>query len=187
MKIEDSPILNAALAVFMRYGFKRATMGAIAQEAGLSRPSLYARFANRDAVYAAGLDSYGNRIISKLQTHWADAPDLATAMDAFANVSVIPTFEMLRNCPDASDMIDAANSPDGMAAMARVVALKCAALEALFAPYAEALLSHGLTPAQLASFVESNKHAMTKFAENRAQLDAQFAKLKASALSLTLV
>lgn len=185
MKADDIKTLDAALEMFMRYGFKRATMGDIAQAAGLSRQSLYARFANKDEVYAAVLDLYGTRIIAQLQSQWATSSDLGDAMDAFAAISVIPTFTMLRHSPDASDMIEAANSPEGQDAMARVTALKCAALSALFAPYSDALAQRGLTPDQLADFVESNKHAMTKSTQDRAHLDLQIATLKASVLSLT--
>lgn len=185
MKKDHSLILDAALDVFMRYGFKRATMGDIASAAGLSRQSLYARFANKDVVYAAGLELYGTRIIDTLKSKWADADTMSDAMDIFADISVIPTFHMLRDSPDAFDMVEAAGSPEGKAAMERVTVLKCEALAALFAPYDAALKIRGLTPAHLADFVESHKHAILQSAKDRDHLDVQLTTLKASVLALT--
>ncbi len=185
MKTEEIAILDAALEVFMRYGFKRSTMSDVAKAAGLSRQSLYARFANKDEIYAAGLELYGERIIDALKTAWAQSTSLDQAMDAFTNTSIIPTFDMLRNSPDASDLIEAANSPEGQVAMAHIRAQKCKALSELFAPYSTALNARGLTPDQLADFVETNNFAITKATQDRVQLDAQIATLKASILSLT--
>lgn len=185
MKTEDIAVLDAALGTFMRYGFRRSTMGDIAKAAGLSRQSLYARFANKDEVYAAGLELFAARTITALQDEWAKGHPLSDAMDAFAQISVIPAFEMLRSNPDATDMIEGAETPEGQAAMAKVTAQKIAALTALFAPHEAALKSNGLTPAQLADFVETTKQAFLTSSRDRAHLDAQIATLKASVLSLT--
>ncbi|GIL01618.1 MAG: TetR family transcriptional regulator [Alphaproteobacteria bacterium] len=46
-------ILDAGLAMFMRYGFNRVTMDDIAQAAGISRPALYRDFRNKADIYAA--------------------------------------------------------------------------------------------------------------------------------------
>lgn len=184
MTDDNTAVLDAALGVFIRYGFKRSTMGDIAKAAGLSRQSLYARFANKDEVYAAGLELYGTRIIDKLETQWAKAGTLGDAMDAVFAISLLPTFQMLRENPDAADMVEAAASPEGRAAMIKTTALKCAALARLFEPYADALKTHGLTPVQLAEFVETNKMAMIDSARDRAHLDMLAATLKASVLAL---
>ncbi|AKS45909.1 transcriptional regulator, TetR family [Octadecabacter temperatus] len=185
MKTEEIAILDAALEVFMRYGFRRSTMSDVAKAAGLSRQSLYARFANKDEVYAAGVILYGERILEELKTAWAQATSMDQAMDNFANICIVPTFDLLRSSPDASDLIEAANSPEGQEAMARLKILKCAALSELFTPYAKALNTRGLTPEQLADFVETNKHTIAKTSQDHGQLEAQIATLKASVLSLT--
>lgn len=46
-------ILDAAATVFARYGYRRASMDAVAAEAGLSRQGLYRHFAAKDALFAA--------------------------------------------------------------------------------------------------------------------------------------
>jgi len=49
-------ISRAALAVFARYGLKRASMTDIAEEAGLSRPAIYQYFSSKDDLVAACFD-----------------------------------------------------------------------------------------------------------------------------------
>jgi AcrR family transcriptional regulator len=46
-------ILDAAATVFARYGYRRASMDAVAAEAGLSRQGLYRHFAAKEALFAA--------------------------------------------------------------------------------------------------------------------------------------
>ncbi len=46
-------ILDAAATIFARYGYRRASMDAVAAEAGLSRQGLYRHFAAKEALFAA--------------------------------------------------------------------------------------------------------------------------------------
>jgi AcrR family transcriptional regulator len=46
-------ILTAAANIFARFGFRRASMGQIAEEAGLTRQALYHHYANKEALFRA--------------------------------------------------------------------------------------------------------------------------------------
>lgn len=46
-------ILDAARRLFLRNGLRGTTMEAIAREAGIAKPTLYAHFADKDAVFVA--------------------------------------------------------------------------------------------------------------------------------------
>ena len=46
-------ILNAAKTLFLRNGFRGTSMEAIAREAGVAKPTLYAYFADKNLVFAA--------------------------------------------------------------------------------------------------------------------------------------
>lgn len=48
-------ILDAATAVFARYGFRKTSMDDIARAVGLSRQGLYLHFANKEALFQAGV------------------------------------------------------------------------------------------------------------------------------------
>lgn len=47
-------ILDAALPVFVRYGFRKTTMADIARAAGISRASLYLSFSSKEELFRAG-------------------------------------------------------------------------------------------------------------------------------------
>ena len=44
-------ILSAAETLFRRYGYRRTSMEDIAKETGMSRPSVYSHFKNKDEVF----------------------------------------------------------------------------------------------------------------------------------------
>jgi TetR/AcrR family transcriptional regulator of autoinduction and epiphytic fitness len=48
-------VLAAALEVFARYGFRKASMDDIARAADISRQGLYLHFANKDALFRAAI------------------------------------------------------------------------------------------------------------------------------------
>src|ERR1700722_14853993 len=51
----EERILSAALPVFGRYGFRKASMDEIARSADISRQGLYLNFANKDALFQAAI------------------------------------------------------------------------------------------------------------------------------------
>ena len=63
--MSGDPLLAAAYQAFARHGFKRTTMADVAEAAGISRPALYLRVTNKeallhlvaDALLAASLDA----------------------------------------------------------------------------------------------------------------------------------
>jgi AcrR family transcriptional regulator len=46
-------ILSAAENIFARFGYRRASMGQIAEEAGLTRQALYHHYANKESLFRA--------------------------------------------------------------------------------------------------------------------------------------
>ena len=64
--------LQAALDVFWRHGFEGASLAQLTTAMGISRPSLYAAFGNKEALFRTALDRY-------IGTHMAIARE---ALDA---------------------------------------------------------------------------------------------------------
>jgi AcrR family transcriptional regulator len=60
-------VLDAALAVWDREGYRGTTMAAIAAEAGVSKPVLYECYANKDDALRALLDREEERLMSATQ------------------------------------------------------------------------------------------------------------------------
>lgn len=52
---KDRQILEAAVALFMERGFEASSMDAIAEQAGVSKVTLYARFRDKESLFTAAL------------------------------------------------------------------------------------------------------------------------------------
>jgi AcrR family transcriptional regulator len=52
-------IVDAAIPIFLRFGYKKASMDAVAAAANLSRQAVYLHFSNKEALFGAVVDSLG--------------------------------------------------------------------------------------------------------------------------------
>ena len=60
--------LAAALRVFWRHGYEGASMAALTDEMGITKPSLYAAFGNKEALFNKALDLYEREKLAYTQT-----------------------------------------------------------------------------------------------------------------------
>ena len=101
---KDVQIIEAATSVFLRYGFRRTTMGDIAEAAGVSRPALYLRFCNKEHIFQASLKAFIARTLDQIR---AGLPGFGTPMEqlrfAFECWAVRP-FTLMQGAPDARDL-----------------------------------------------------------------------------------
>ena len=65
-------MLDAAERVFSAAGFHRASMDAIAAEAGISKPMVYNYFGSKEGIYLAYLERAGRELLNRLLA--ADVP-----------------------------------------------------------------------------------------------------------------
>lgn len=184
MNAQTNELLDAALGVFLRYGYRRTTMGDIAKAAMMSRPSLYARFANKDEVYGAVFSLHIDRMLEALEQAWDGCETLSDRLDAVWAICILPVFDLLNDHPDASDIIDGADTPAGKEALDRATQRVVATFTRALRPFEEAIGHHGQTPEQLARFIDLNKQMMIKMAQDRKDLEQQFATLKTAVLCL---
>jgi AcrR family transcriptional regulator len=99
-------IVDAAIKVFLRYGYARTTMVDIAQAAGLTRPTLYASFPEKESIFSAVVATMVAAKMAEiregLQQHRNFEAKLRFACDAWAGDG----YDLVRNHPDAADMFD---------------------------------------------------------------------------------
>jgi AcrR family transcriptional regulator len=53
MQTKEDRIIEASFHLFLRHGYRKVSMSDVAEAAHMSRPSLYASFANKEAIFAA--------------------------------------------------------------------------------------------------------------------------------------
>jgi AcrR family transcriptional regulator len=99
-------IITAAQTVFLRYGFKRTTMGDIAKEAGISRPSLYLSYESKEALFAAVAEHMYLRQRDKILAHINEYPTNKEKLFFAFEVWCVEPFTILQaSSVDARDLL----------------------------------------------------------------------------------
>ena len=97
-------ILEAAAAVFFRYGYQRTTMGDLAKAAGISRPALYLRFCNKERIFETVCRRFTTQILTEIRSGMTslDTPQekLRFAFELWA----VRPFILMADSPDAKDL-----------------------------------------------------------------------------------
>jgi AcrR family transcriptional regulator len=98
--------LIAARQVFLRYGFRRTTMGDIAEEAHLSRPALYLLFPSKEEVFGAVMERLYAEMLAMIRDGIGKrATAYGQLMFAFG-VWAIEPFKAVQAAPDAKDVLE---------------------------------------------------------------------------------
>jgi len=102
----DSKVLEAAASVFFRYGYRRTTMGDLAQAAGISRPALYLRYCNKERIFEAVVRRFTTQILDEIRQ---GAPTQGSVLERlrFAfDLWVVRPYTLMVTSPDAKDLAD---------------------------------------------------------------------------------
>ena len=75
-------ILDAARRLMLRDGLRGTTMEAIAREAGIAKPTLYAQFADKEAVFAGILDELTEALVTGFDAGMAGSGNVAQRIGA---------------------------------------------------------------------------------------------------------
>lgn len=124
----SNQILNAALAVFARYGFKRASMEDIAQQAGMSRPALYLVYANKGAIFSALARAMAKRACEAATLAWPQGKCFDDGLAAAGIAIHLDGWRLIKGSPHGRELLD-----DNSAVVSEIVATVDAHMNALIA------------------------------------------------------
>ena len=68
LKERREGVITAAAAVFLRYGYARTTMADLATAAGLSRPTLYLLFPDKDEIFTAVIRRLNRQMLDRFRS-----------------------------------------------------------------------------------------------------------------------
>ncbi|WP_207478054.1 TetR/AcrR family transcriptional regulator [Arenibaculum pallidiluteum] len=77
--------LDRAVEVFWRLGFEAADTDALASAMGLTKPSVYAAFGNKEQLYLKALQRYGQRGRAEITALLEAAPSMRAGINAVFN------------------------------------------------------------------------------------------------------
>lgn len=103
---KEEKVISAAEGCFVRYGFRKTTMGDIAVAAQISRPALYLIYSSKEDVFRAVAARVFATMLAELG-EGIDARDEPIEQLRFAfEVWTIRPFEIVQNAPDAADLLE---------------------------------------------------------------------------------
>lgn len=99
-------VIAEARKIFLRYGFRRATMGEIADAANMSRPALYLVFPSKEEILTAVLTEVCREMLDEIRSGIDNfETEKEKLVFAFEIWGVRP-FEIMRESPDARDLLE---------------------------------------------------------------------------------
>jgi AcrR family transcriptional regulator len=98
--------LAAARQVFLRYGYKRTTMGDIAAEAHMSRPALYLLFPSKEDVFGAVMERLFAEMLATIRGGISKRTTAHKQLLFAFDVWAVQPFKAVQAAPDAKDMLE---------------------------------------------------------------------------------
>jgi len=176
-------IVRAATTLFSRYGFRKTTVDLIAHEAEVAKPTLYAHFSDKEAIFVAVCQHVVDRILAAA-TAELERPDVIDRFTGILAAKFTTVFELVDSSPHARELLESQD------AQARdVVAKADAAFVKLLTDALRAAIRRGelatergeARPTKLATLLMQAGHGAgygaTSAAEHRANLHALVAAL----------
>ena len=80
---DPNTALDRALEVFWRHGFQAASLAELTAAMGLSKPSLYAAFGDKESLYLKALERYVALQIAQHIAIFDTEPDTRLALEKF--------------------------------------------------------------------------------------------------------
>ena len=99
-------IVDAATGVFLRYGYARTTMGDIAQAAGLTRPTLYVAFPDKEQIFTAVVEKMITDKLAEIREGLLRRKTLKEKLCFACNAWAVDGYKLIQAHPDAADMFD---------------------------------------------------------------------------------
>ncbi len=106
MEPKIAKVIAVTLELVNRHGYRKVTMGDIAEAADISRPTLYAAFANKEAIMTALVEHLTEKCATESAKRIAPQRSLKGRLGVLFDVYVVEPFEMAADNPNGRDLID---------------------------------------------------------------------------------
>lgn len=98
-------ILGAATELFRRYGYRRTSMELLAAEAGVAKPTLYAYFEAKEALFRAVCEHTMSKILDDAQAAVAAEGPLAARLTGLLAAKFSYLFDLVHRSPHGAELL----------------------------------------------------------------------------------
>ena len=85
---DEGEVLERALEAFWTRGFDATSLDDLTAATGLARPSLFAAFGNKEAIYVRAIQRYGDRMRATFEASFTEQAPLDQAFERFFMASI---------------------------------------------------------------------------------------------------
>lgn len=106
MENKQLRIIETAHKLFLRHGYKKVTMSDIAEALDVSRPTLYASFQNKEAIFSALAKMHLEANIAKLPALLETKKTLRKKLECIFDVWIIEPFASVIDSENGKDLLE---------------------------------------------------------------------------------
>jgi AcrR family transcriptional regulator len=103
---KSARILDAAQALFMRYGVKRTAMDDVAREAGIAKGTLYLYYDSKDALFAGIARRMCDEVLGKAREAAASRSALPDRLVGVLDAKIGAIHRLLASSPHSAELIE---------------------------------------------------------------------------------
>ncbi len=166
-------ILDAAVRLFLKYGYKRVTMGDIAEASEMSRPAVYLEYANKVEIFRAGILLYMERFREMAAEGLKEWRTLEERLGGVLRYWVLDPFRLMHESPLADDLYESSYSFANdlrMEGMSWSEVQICDAIEGAEDLHLESLKSLDMTIQQVGRLINLSTAEMKRFVQKEEDL-----------------
>ena len=97
-------VLDAGMDRFLRYGFRKTTMGDIAEAAEMSRPAVYLVYQNKEEIFRGVIERHSDRTLALGRDRIAACKSLRKKITAVFETWVIEPYQLISKSPEAREL-----------------------------------------------------------------------------------
>lgn len=105
MDSKEDRITGVALELFLRHGYRKVSMSDVAEAAQMSRPSLYASFANKEAIFAELIRRQQQRNLAQIEARLHRFNDLQAQLGCVFDIWLIEPISSVIDSENATEML----------------------------------------------------------------------------------
>lgn len=105
---KSTKIIEAATDTFIRFGFRKTTLGDIAEAADMSRPALYQCFSNKEDIFLAVVEEYFSSMYNAAEQQLAKTSTVEARLNVVFDNWIIVPYKLISKSSSANELYELA-------------------------------------------------------------------------------